>query len=62
MNLRMNNSYAHTLYSKGLVTNYVEGGGGRLQNGRRGGGRKSFRYAEGGGGHKTFWGSVYSVA
>ena len=26
------------------------------------GGRKSFSHAEGGGGHKIFWGSFYVVA
>ena len=49
------------LIDKGLVTNY---GGGATK--RKGGhvkfypykkGRGSFSYAEGGGGHKRFWGS-----
>ena len=51
-----NGQFRHS-HSKGLVTNYGEGGGG-LQNGRGGhvkfypyekGGRKSFSHAEGGG-------------
>ena len=58
---------------EGLVTNYGEGGG--LRNGSwRGGGQvkfypyekgeggKCFSHAEGGGGHKMFWGSFYVVA
>ena len=53
--------------SKGLVTNYGEGG---LQNGRGGGYVKFYPYEKGGGkssshakgGHNKFWGSFYAVA
>ena len=57
------------LGSKGLVTNYGEGG---LQNGRGGGTRSFTPMKRGGGaekvlamlkgGHKKFWGSFYAVA
>ena len=42
------------IFSKGLVINYREGGGG-LQNGRGGGQVKFYPYKKGwGGGHKRF--------
>ena len=58
--------------TKGLVTNYGEGGGG-LQNGRGVGAREVLPLRRGGGGaqkvlamlkggHKKFWGSFYAVA
>ena len=53
---------------KRLVTNYGEGGATKREGGQvkcypyEKGDGKSFSHAEGGGGDKTFWGSLYAEA